>query len=505
MARQHLPNVILILIDTLRADRLSCYGHVRHTSPRLDAFAEESMLYAAAISPGAWTPPSHASIFTGTYPSRHGIDRTHPYLDTSLTTLAEYCHGQGYRTFGISSNYWIGAATCFDRGFDVFHHSWQLVQARTNPALERQRRRDPNYRGPNTPRTLDERTRAAINRLETAFRRYCCRPVIAVDKGARRVNRVVKRWIRSWARLDEPIFAFLHYMEPHLPYVPPARFRHRHVNGRLGPRAQQVNQHALKFISGRVAMSAEDLDILGRLYDAEVSYTDHCVGELLDGLRATRMLDRSIVIVTSDHGENLGEHGLMDHMFSVHEPIVRTPLIIRYPGGERRGICDGLVQTHDIFPTVVAIAEENGVAGNGRNGSHGVLRTQFQGGPLPPFGPARDFAVTELNDIQPPIPTLARRYPDFDWSTYNRSLRSVRSLTDKYIRADNGTEELYSLAADPGERTNLAAANAARTAELRRWLNTWEANMSPADAPTESPELDDDIRRRLQDLGYIQE
>jgi arylsulfatase A-like enzyme len=231
-------------------------------------------------------------------------------------------------------------------------------------------------------------------------------------------------------------------------------------------------------------MGAEDLEILGQLYDAEISYTDDCIGELLDSLRASRLLERSIVIVTSDHGENLGEHGLMDHMFSVHEPVVHVPLIIRYPGRAYRGVEGGLVQTHDIFPTVVAIVEDAGSAqGNGQNGHdgpNGIDRSQFQGGPLPPFGVPRDFAITELNDMQPPISTLTSRYPNFDWTPYDRRLRAVRTLTHKYVRASTGAEELYAVVEDPGELRNIAATERTRTAQLRAWLDTWEAGMPRA-------------------------
>ena len=500
MGTSKAPNVILFLIDTLRADRLSCYGHQRRTSPRLDAFAEGATLYAAAVSPGAWTPPSHASIFTGTYPSRHGVDRTHPYLDGSFVTLPEYMQSHGYRTFGVSSNYWIGTATNFDRGFDVFRHSWQVMQARTNPSLERQRRRDPQYAGPARSASLAERTRAFVNRLDAAFRRYCCQPVIGVDKGARRVNRTVLRWIREWQRMDQPFFAFIHYMEPHLPYHPPARFRDRHLDGRVRQRARTVNQHALKFMGGRVHMTPDDFDVLGRLYDAEVTYTDHCIGEVLDALRAAKLLDRSLVAVTSDHGENLGEHGLMDHMFSLHEPIVRTPLIVRYPGGEHAGVQDGLAQTHDLFPTISMLT-------NGRNGSaiSESVPAQFQSVALAPFGPPRDHAITELNEIQPPIHILERRYPDFDWRTFNRTLRSVRTPTEKYIRATDGTEELYAVASDPAELVNLAPSSPDRVAELRARLDQWEDHIVPVEPHVNGRELDHDLRQRLQDLGYLQE
>jgi arylsulfatase A-like enzyme len=122
------PNIIVILIDTLRADHLSCYAYQRRTSPCIDRIAEQGVLYEHAISPAAWTPPAHASLFTGTYPSRHGVDRSHLVLNPELTPLPEALRRHGYRTFGISSNYWLSRETGFDSGFDVFVNSWQLVQ-----------------------------------------------------------------------------------------------------------------------------------------------------------------------------------------------------------------------------------------------------------------------------------------------------------------------------------------------------------------------------------------
>jgi arylsulfatase A-like enzyme len=451
------------------------------------------MVYTQAISPGAWTPPSHASIFTGTYASRHGVDRTHPYLDTPMTTLPEYLRGRGYRTYGISSNYWISTATCYDRGFDVFYQSWQLLQAGVNPALERQRRRDPGYTPPPAP--LGDRLRAAVNRADAAFWRTCCSPFMAVDMGAARVNRVVRRWIGQWARREQPFFAFIHYLEPHLPYRPPTRYVRRYLSEREARRARTVNQNALKYIGGRAVVGADDMELLGRLYDAEISYTDQCIGELVDGLRTTGLLDDTLLVLTSDHGENLGEHGLMDHMFSVHEPIVRVPLIVRFPGGTPRGQDAGLVQTLDVFPTVVAALDD----------AAAPVAEQFQGAPLPPLGPRREFAVTELNQVQPPIETIARRYPGFDWRVYDRSLCALRTATHKYVQGSDGREELYALDADPGETRDLSAADPALTAEMRGRLAAWRASFTPAAIDGAAPELDSEIRRRLHDLGYIED
>ena len=501
MTTPRLPNIVLIIVDTLRGDHVSCYGHERRTTPHLDTLAADATLYTTAMSPGAWTPPSHASIFTGTYPSRHGVDRSHPYLDGPLTTLPEFLRERGYRTYGISSNFWISTATHYDRGFDVFYQSWQLAQTRSNPALERQRRRDPSYVGGANGLSRSERARAAINRLDKSIRRYCCRPFVNLDMGARRVNRVVRRWMRRWATLQEPFFAFIHYMEPHEPYNPPARFLGLHLDGDSARHVTSVNQHALKFMSGAVRMDGEDFDRLQRLYDGEVSYTDDCIGEVIRGLRSTGLLDSTLLVVTSDHGENLGDHGLMSHMFSVHESILQVPLIVRYPGGEHRGIEPSLVQTLDIFPTVATLLETNGRAATERDAT---VRGQFQGNALPPFGTPRDYAIAELREMQPPAHVLQKRYPGFDWKVYDRSLRAVRTRTHKYIQGSDGKEWLYHVASDPRELADVHASDAGRTAELRGHLDTWEKTFTPAEN-TAAPELDEEIRRRLADLGYIED
>lgn len=502
MTSRQAPNIVLIMIDTLRGDHVSCYGYPRRTTPRLDALADESTLYATTVSPGAWTPPSHASIFTGTYPSRHGVDRSHPYLDTAMTTLPEYLHERGYRTFGISSNFWIGTATRYDRGFDVFYHSWQLVQAQTNPGLERQRRGDPSYTPPTDRPPLSERVRATVNRLNAMIRRYCCQPFVNLDMGAGRVNRIVRRWIQTWTTLDAPFFAFIHYMEPHDPYRPPTRFLRQHLNGQDARRVRTVNQDPLKFMGGIVPMGSEDFDYLNRLYDGEVSYTDYCIGQVVDGLRASGLLDRTVLIVTSDHGENLGDHGLMSHMFSVHESILRVPLIIRYPGGEHRGAVTELVQTLDLFPTVVALVSGGGGSTNGREAE---LAEQFQGGALPPFGPPHDVAISELIESQPPVHVLQKRYPRFDWTVYDRTLRALRTRTHKYVQGSDGSEHLYEVEADPGERKDLLVAEPARAMDLRARLAAWQTSFKPAERGEPAPELEEDIRRRLADLGYLED
>jgi arylsulfatase A-like enzyme len=237
-----------------------------------------------------------------------------------------------------------------------------------------------------------------------------------------------------------------------------------------------VNQQPLKLLGGRTQMVPDDFEVLGRLYDGEVAYTDHCIGELLDGLRESGALEHAIVAVTSGHGENLGDHGLMDHMFSVHDSIVRVPLIIRYPRGQHRGLEPGLVQTHDLLPTLIALADGDRPR---RNGHAPRARTPRQGWMLPPFGPPRSFAVSEVMQMRPPAESTMRRYPGFDARVYGRALRGLRTATHKYIRDSNGVEELYCLVADPGETIDRARSEPEQTSQLRGVLDGWEAGFTP--------------------------
>ena len=188
-------------------------------------------------------------------------------------------------------------------------------------------------------------------------------------------------------------------------------------------------------------------------------------------------LDHAAVTVTSGHGENLGDHGLMDHMFSVHDSIVRVPLIVRYPRGQHRGLEPGLVQTHDLLPTLVALADADRPR---RNGHAPRVSTPRQGWMLPPFGPPRPFAVSEVMQVRPPAESTMRRYPGFDARVYGRTLRGLRTATHKYIRDSNGVEELYCLVTDPGETIDRAPSELERTAQRRTELDGWERGSTAA-------------------------
>ena len=498
------PNIVLILIDTLRADRLSCYGYGRQTTPFMDRIAEQGVLYERAISAAAWTPPSHASIFTGVYPSRHGVELSHLVLGPDLSPLPEMLRRHGYRTFCVSSNYWLSRETRFDRGFDRFVHSWQLVQTSgTNQALKRQQRKqavglEPAANGTSTKRRLLLEAGNSANWLFERATKKLRRSFNAYDDGAWRVNRHIARWASDWKRMEQPFFAFVHYMEPHIRYAAPGRYRTMHVPPGTDPtRINKVNQDPWRYLAGRADMGAEDLAILGGLYDGEVSYVDYRVGQLYTLLSDEGLLRDTLFIITSDHGENLGDHNLMSHSYCLYDTLLHVPLIVHYPPefppGQR---ISTQVQTVDLFPTILDLADIRDVQAWDQAQGQSLIHTTGSSG-------SGRLVFSEYLEPEPSLSVLTGRYPGFDASPYDRALRSVRTASHKYISASDGRAELYDLARDPHEEGNLISIETETAHQLRTSLEEWSSSFEHASRAEPNIEIDSDMRKRLEDLGYL--
>jgi arylsulfatase A-like enzyme len=298
LKNQHrpLPNILLIVMDAARQDHLSCYGYPLSTTPNLDQLAEEGVRFANAITTGGWTVPTHASLFTGTFPSFHGARDGHPVLNEGLCTLAEVLRGCGYRTAGFTNVGWVAEATGLTRGFDTFVPVYRLWEGRSVPVLAR--------------RLLAKLVWMLAGRKLA---------------GAAATNRCVERWLAR-GESARRFFVFINYSEAHVPYWPPRSFARRF----LGPlnigfsEAQRVNQDPLRHITGAVQMGERDFAVLRALYDAEIAYLDTRLGELFGYLSKQGLLDQTLVIVTADHGENFGDHGLMSHKWCLYDSILRV-------------------------------------------------------------------------------------------------------------------------------------------------------------------------------------
>ena len=307
------PNIVLMVLDTVRADHLSCYGYHRETTPNIDAFAAGSRLYKNTLSPNCWTLASHASLFTGLSCSAHGTDLLHRRLDQRFETLAEQLGANGYQTIGLSSNGLLGCNLGFDQGFQTYWTSTASKEV------------------------------ASVGRDSEFF---------AVE-----MNSQLARWLTEKYDTKKPFFLFLNYIQAHQEYRPP-RDMLQFASAEIWDRWQSKNQSELSFhyINGADLPSSQDITEMEALYDDEIRYLDRKVGELLEYFKTSGLDENTLLIITSDHGEHFGEHHRLSHSCSLYEPLVRVPLIVRYADRFKGGEEEKLVQSHDVYPTILDLA-----------------------------------------------------------------------------------------------------------------------------------------------------
>ena len=332
---QPAPNIILIVLDTLRADRVGVYGG-NGLTPNMDRLAESSITYTNALSNAPWTLPTHASLFTGLYPREHGVSWGHYKLEEGPPTLAELLGKRGYDTFAISNNWLLSEQNGFARGFGSF------IETSRDPWLSRWRfalqcgvlRRGIDW----------------INLSADA----------AEDAGSAWTNWLVHRRLVERGPVDRPFFAFINYFEVHDPYRPPRRYLESHLTPeqreayRILP--QRDDLLAAQACGLADVYSHEQVALMSALYDAEVAYQDEALGELLEMLEHARLLADSWLVVTSDHGELFGEWDMVYHTAGSHAKLLHVPLFVRPPSGTEPQRVDAPVQPVDIFATLLAEA-----------------------------------------------------------------------------------------------------------------------------------------------------
>ena len=428
-------NAILISIDTLRPDFLGCYGHARETSPNLDALARRGVRFTDVTAASPWTLPSHATMFTGLYPSHHGVKSHETRLAESFETVAEALGAAGFETFAVVNTHNIGAPQFqLQQGFEHFEYVSEIDQD------ARGRIRTPNM-GPLVLSTAKEM-------------------LAARDPG-------------------RPFFLFLHFYDVHTDFTPRPELRARFVQpytGKLNARSQQLNG-----IRNRGERLKEaDLTFLREMYEAEIRTFDELFGELTTWLAAQGLTDETLIVVTSDHGEEFQEHGGLLHGRTQYQEVLSIPLILAGPGLPEGAVVDQPVHAIDVAPTLLAALGVRSAAR--RDGLD--LAPAWRGDTLPTrafFGEA-DHNNPVGNEKVHDIKKMIRR-------------GSEKLLLDTFTLRT----ELYDLAQDPGERSDLLAQRAARAAELRAELERYLAGAIEAESIA-APSAED--QGLLDALGY---
>jgi arylsulfatase len=421
-------NVVLVLVDTLRTDRMSLYGYHRETTPTLDRFAREAVVFDRAAAQSGCTFPSVNSIFTSRYPSRFlGQPERRMGIPEGIPTLPEILAHEGYATAAVSSS----------------------VVVR------------------NTPSTAN--LHGGFGRGFQSFHEEC------VEQDAACVNAQALQLLDT---LQEPFFLYLHYLEPHNPYSPPPQHPRRFEAPPTAQDFVRVGNHRPLMLSlyrggEPVELSADDLEHLRTLYDEEVRYFDEQLAVLLQRLRRDGLLGRTLFVLTSDHGEELMDHGHISHCRDLaYETILSAPLLMRIPGGPS-GRRQARAQVLDLTPTVLDLL------------GLGYQHMGLEGTSLRPV-------IEEDRQVNRHL---------LGWQGRMRTVSDGRFKLLYDLEADRG--ELFDLEGDPGETVDLADAQPERAAALRHALLRWIQEVEGAGSRRRSLEEADELRKQLEAVGYL--
>lgn len=396
---KEIKNILLISIDTCRADYLSCYGYKQKITPNIDAVAQTGFLFLNTITSVPQTLPAHSTMLTGTTPLYHGIHDNLGYqLASSNITLAEILKEKNYKTGAVISSFVLDSQFGLNQGFDYYNDKF-------------------------------------IHEINTSN---------TTERLGQEASEFAVKWIKE--KRNEPFFLFLHYFDPHFRYEPP-------------------EPYASKFSDN--------------LYAGEIAYTDECIGIVINALKEMKLYDSTLIIITGDHGEMLGEHGEAEHGYFIYQSAIRVPMIFKLPGLNKHHQIKQLVGLVDIVPTIC-----------------GLLNIE-----QPENIHGRDLSACFKNKL----PEDQKRY------IYCESLTPTKHnanallgiVTDKWKYIQTTRPELYNLDNDCNEAFNLVEKDPKRANFLRENLSLI-INRDRAQAPAENKmELDEEGKKRLESLGYI--
>jgi len=470
-------NVLFIVLDTARAQNLSFYGYEQDTTPNLSQLAAESTIYEDAVSPSPWSLPSHVSMLTGCYPSTHGAHENSIQFNGGLPTLQEFLSQHGCYTTAVSSNSWVSPEFGVTEGFDSFVPVWKLVNNQINS------REVAELNLSSRIRRYFSRGKFVASILNILYRKSYYKKY---DYGALRANYEIKKQL---IKENKPFFAFVNYFEPHLEYGPP-----KFVDEFVSETDKKVNQNAWKYVFGSEEMTSDDFSYLESLYNAELRYTDYRLGNILSKLKERGIYDETLVVVTSDHGENIGDHSLMDHQYSLHRSLLHVPLVVKYPKSVDISVdrVSTTVSTIDIFPTIMTLLDESG-------------KDRFDGRPLPPLGSVDKsrYILSEYLSPFPGMDSIKENYPSADRSQikkYDRSIVSIQNDAFKYVSYSDGTEYVYDKDSNGRIIEDLADFNKASKDKLTEIIEGQRGENLDLDT---NVEIDDEVSKNLRSLGYL--
>ncbi len=419
LSRSKGPNIILISIDALRADHLSCYGYHRNTSPNIDQLAGEGALFKNGFSQACSTLASHSSIFLSQYPWTHKVVGSKEKIAKSSLTLAEILKNRNYMTAGFSGGGYVSSKYGFDQGFDFFFDkpkTWHTIKFHKDNLF---------------------------------------------------------RWLEKVK--DKKFFLFLHTYDVHSPYDPPMPYRALYIGDYSDQRClNKLVDYELTALN----LSPEEIDYVIALYDAGINYVDDEIGELVKKLKKLNIFNNSVIIITADHGERLGERGRVGHGREASRIVTHVPLIMRIPGIGQGKVIEEIAESIDITPTILDILDIS-------------LPEGMQGKSILPLIKG---SWSEGNFIA---------YTGEAWKKATLST-AIRTKEWTYIMNQDGPDELYDRVGDPKEQNDLIEKRPLVARKLKEELEYFIALTSEAKPQVaEKVDIDEELKERLKSLGYL--
>ncbi len=471
------PNILIVVLDSMRADHMACYGYDRSTTPTLDRIASQGCLFETAITAAPFSPASYASIMSNLYPHQHGVngDTVRIWPD-HWPRLPERMGELGYETFCISNNSFVTEATNATRGFDTF--------------IDLQ-----------SPRGWGKWTNKVYARLVRHFgpetaKRFCSNENHCRAKGDSMLS--VDQALSITKGSSKPFFGFMILMDPHTPYrIGRSKFVTNHRHARKFFRQQNNRTMWVEQMALGSTLSAQERQVVTDLYDSEIHHSDAAIAKLVEALEARGVLDDTILVFASDHGESFGEHGVWGHGFSLCDYLTRVPLIVRHPNYWPAGVrSQAIVQLHDVHDLCLSV---------GKNGTpavqdHPMCLTQASKSRWA----GREFAFSEFPRQSKTLQFMHNLNPRFDPGVWDHGMWSVRATDRRFLSYDDGTVALYDLASDPQEQHSVHQDRPDELARfeqaLTRHKQGWVATESE---PKVEEEVDEAVLERLRSLGYI--
>jgi arylsulfatase A-like enzyme len=482
------PNVLIILWDTVRADRMSLYGYELDTTPRMAAWAEANgVVFERAVSPDMWTVPSHASLFTGLPPGTHGAGFDHRWLDNERVTLAEHFAANGWDTYAFSANPNLSPKRVnLLQGFESIDTSWT--------------RKWRDVIGEHTRKKLIARDRSTEISPASSGRHKST----GFYNAAPFAHQGLVQWLDARKDGDKPWLAYLSYMEAHKPRIPDLESRKQVADRRtikLGLETDLSFKNQLLYGYGKKSYTEAELEAVNRVYDATLLDLDGPTVDLLEDLDRRGILEDTIVVFTADHGEQLGEHQQFGHRSGVYQSLLHVPLVIAYPRKLQPRRVAEPVSNLEIFSTVLELAgleppDDSAVPGN-LTAVDRVAQHVF----------AETLSIDKLG-----FGKVRKLYPDLTRDVWANTYRAVVDGDWKLIQSISYDThevldcELYHLGDDPHEAEDRFEQEPDLVVALAESAAAWKAAQDPWNAERGDEvkeDLSDAERRQLELLGYV--